>query len=252
MKTACTVQCPQCPFRKTALNGWLGSYTPSTVFESIWKGQPFFCHTKVNYASDKWAERAAKGGKLCLGGLVFAGKMGAPDSEVTDSEVLAARRANRDRKDVECMGPVEFAKHHREGALAEAIKARGNAAPRKVAKKPSKPVPPTPEEIDAEVAELKRLAPLIRQQSSFGDDNRYIIDAEIRALKDAWSEDDAYDEMPDNLDAHRARFGDDECEEVVEEECAKNREALSGVIAAIEWTRTGVERPSDGWQHLVD
>lgn len=41
---------------------------------------------------------------------------------------------------------------------------------------------PTKEQIEAEVAKLREMAPRIRQRSSFGDDNRAKIDAQIAIL----------------------------------------------------------------------
>ena len=112
MKTPCKVQCPQCPFRKTSIPAYLGDYTVSSVFKSIWHGQAFFCHTKINYGDDNWLNKAEKNGKLCLGGLAYAKKMLAPIREVSDPEVKKAREGYIEDGGVECMTPMEFMKWH--------------------------------------------------------------------------------------------------------------------------------------------
>ncbi len=112
MKTACEVQCGQCPFRRTCLPSYLGSYTYGSLLNSLWKGFPFFCHTKINYESPTWEARAQRNGKICLGSLVFSKKMMAPIREVTDEELKAARLANENRTDVDCMEPREFMDWH--------------------------------------------------------------------------------------------------------------------------------------------
>lgn len=116
MKTACRVQCPQCPFRKTSMRGWLGAYDAGSVFSSIWRNMPFFCHPKIDYEDPEWEAQAMKDGKLCLGGLVFAKRIMSPMRAdaypETDPEVLTARVLHQDRTDVECMTAREFGAHH--------------------------------------------------------------------------------------------------------------------------------------------
>lgn len=110
MKTACTTQCKECPFRHNSIPSYLGDYTNVSVFQSIWHGIAFFCHSKINYRNPKWAEKAVKNGKLCLGAMVFAKKMMAGSSE--DAEINAARAMNEDRNDVDCMEVREFMAWH--------------------------------------------------------------------------------------------------------------------------------------------
>ncbi len=120
-------QCKQCPFRPSSAPGWLGSYDVGSVFSSIWKGFPFFCHTAINYKSKTWEATAMKKGKLCVGGLVFARKIHAPDREASDPRIVEARAlaaviAHR----VECMNVNEFQEHHAHPErLAQIRKARG-------------------------------------------------------------------------------------------------------------------------------
>jgi hypothetical protein len=108
-------QCKQCPFRKTSAPGWLGEYTAGSVFSSIWKGFPFFCHTRIDYKRKDWKERAMKKGPLCVGGLVFANKMRAPEREIQHEPIRIAREKVRlIESSVECMDPKDFAEHHKD------------------------------------------------------------------------------------------------------------------------------------------
>lgn len=97
MKTACKVQCKQCPFRATSLPGWLGGYTAESIPPTLWRNIPFLCHPTVDYDKPGWRERAERNGKLCRGALVFANCMMAPLREGAypgeeDAEVIAARK----------------------------------------------------------------------------------------------------------------------------------------------------------------
>jgi hypothetical protein len=107
-------QCKVCPFRKTSAQGWLGGYTPATVFSSIWHGVPFFCHDSIDYTKPnciREAVRDPKKGKLCVGGLVFANKIFA--TQTTEYPlILEAREKVKLRTDIECMEPREFYEHH--------------------------------------------------------------------------------------------------------------------------------------------
>jgi hypothetical protein len=109
-------QCKVCPFRKTSAPGWLGAYTLGTLFSSIWKGFPFFCHSSMDYERPDWEEHALtnpRAGKHCVGGLVFAHKIMAPDREIKYPEVRDAReRVLKIVDQVECMEPREFMAHH--------------------------------------------------------------------------------------------------------------------------------------------
>ncbi len=107
-------QCKQCPFRKSSAPGWLGAYDVGSVFRSIWHGVPFFCHPSIDYERPDWEERAMREGKLCTGGLVFANKMLAPESE--HEAIRRARILVAGVPEIECMEPREFGKHH-EGGL---------------------------------------------------------------------------------------------------------------------------------------
>jgi len=106
-------QCKVCPFRKTSTPGWLGSYDVGSVFRSIWKGFPFFCHSSIDYEQRDWEARAMESGKLCTGGLLFAKKICAPESEIQHEQVRIARlKVLQIESKVECMDVREFQAHH--------------------------------------------------------------------------------------------------------------------------------------------
>lgn len=113
-------QCRECPFRRNSLAGWLGAYTAPQVFETIWRGQAFFCHDSIDYDDPDWCEKAMsdpKEGKLCVGGLEFANRIHAPtkmnrEDYIQHPIVIEAREKVRLLKGIECMDAKEFLGHH--------------------------------------------------------------------------------------------------------------------------------------------
>ncbi len=262
MKTPCTVQCPQCPFRPTALPTYLGDYDARTIQEHAWRGVPFLCHTKVNYASSRAVEKAKVKGKLCLGYLTYANKIMAPKRAdaypgMTDPEVLAARAAVEGRTDVECMDPREFAAHHDKANVAvnmakvqkaNPLKQKRTRSPKKVV--PRKPGPPTPEEIEAEIAALKDLRTKIVPSSMFGDDNLALLEVHIRVLEEEM-------DMTEAVDAFEPLDEEDEDDGEVNAETNEMEERTSDKASAaldtVDWLKHGDRaRPSEGWPLLAD
>lgn len=125
-KTPCAKQCPQCPFRHDSVPGWLGSYTPASIFAQLWRSMPFFCHPTVDYEDPNWEAKAMRGGKLCLGSLRFANLIMAPKRveayPETDPDVLAGRLAVEGRTDLDVMKPIELARWHQEGKMTARMK----------------------------------------------------------------------------------------------------------------------------------
>lgn len=106
-------QCDECPFHPDSMPMWLGNYTPAEVFRAIWKADPFFCHTTINYSKPDWLPKAMASGKLCTGGLLFANLIMAPDSEVKHEAIRSARlKVLSIRESVSCMNGREFADCH--------------------------------------------------------------------------------------------------------------------------------------------
>lgn len=259
VKTACTVQCPVCPFRPTALRNWLGSYTAATVTSTLWHGEPFFCHSKIGYESDGWQSRAARAGKLCLGGLRFSDLMMAPPS---DDPEIAAARATIDASQIACMTPQQFGAWH--DGHSSPVPLTPTTDPMKTktskTKKAAKPAPKpiarkrTDSEIQDEVALLRDLRPRIRSHSMFGDDNRILLQAEIDALAGGWEESDLDSEF-DSSGLEEEQQATDGSDDPIDhsreiEELVNQRNAAQ---EAINW-RDGqkAEAPSDSYASLVE
>lgn len=121
----CKVQCPQCPFRANSLPGWLGDYTPQTVFQSAWFNQPFYCHTKIRYEDPDWAAKAQANGRVCLGSLAFANRIMAPKraDERFDAddqlEIIRMRGGIEGREGIDCMDARTFGQRHDPDKRAE-------------------------------------------------------------------------------------------------------------------------------------
>jgi hypothetical protein len=104
-------QCKQCPFRPGSAPGWLGGYeAPINVFRSLWHGEPFFCHTAIDYEKPDWLERAMKKGKLCTGGLAFANLTPMPPSG--HEAIRIAREKVKLAEGIEVMPPNDFMAYH--------------------------------------------------------------------------------------------------------------------------------------------
>jgi len=131
-KKACPNQCRQCPFRSTSAPGWLGGYMAEDIPSLLWHGQPFFCHTRTNYRSKNWREKAERNGVLCMGALVASERFMAPES--TDAEVSAARSeavayASEHPEAVDVMDVASFLSHHRDNDIARNWRASQAADP---------------------------------------------------------------------------------------------------------------------------
>lgn len=96
---------------------------------------------------------------------------------------------------------------------------------------------PTPKQIIAEIAELKRIKPLIPMRNGFGDNNHERIAAQICVLEQRLSEDDIHELSKDEED---------------EDSMWRNQDNVSLGCHAARWM-DGEEReaPSSGWQSLV-
>lgn len=254
MKTACTVQCPQCPFRPDALPSYLGTYTAESIVSSLWHNEPFFCHTKINYSNPGWERVAKTGGKLCLGSMVFAGKLKAPLTRIEDNhdvEVIEARLANQDRTDVECMTPNQFLSHHNPANITANMK-KVKKPIKKVAK--LKPLPaikgkPTDADIQTEIARLKEMAPLVRPTSMFGDDNLQLLKDHIWVLENRANDDEIYG----RFDLINEGEEPDEDDRAIANEAEKRSfERAYNALEARRWMiGDSKERPSTNWEGLV-
>ena len=97
---------------------------------------------------------------------------------------------------------------------------------------------PTQEQINAEIAELKRIRPLIPQYTAFGDNNWDKVDAQIEVLENALSDID--------IDNRTQADEDDDDESKWSLEVAGNaREACDWMFGDSD------EKPSENWASLV-
>ncbi len=111
---------------------------------------------------------------------------------------------------------------------------------------------PTTDQVIAEIAELKRIAPLIPPTTMFGDSNEDAIRAEIVALETLWDEDRAYDEYPTTSEGVKDQLDSDMDDEEAASIALANEHDLNAALSAIQWRLgTGTDKPSDGWIHLV-
>jgi len=115
VKRVCRRQCNACPFRTTAMPGWLGAYRPEDVVRAAWNGVSFFCHSSIDYTDPGWEERADRTGVLCRGYLLFRRAMLAPasaDAEIRAAEEQAVTEANDDPTEVDVLQGIAFVRHH--------------------------------------------------------------------------------------------------------------------------------------------
>lgn len=67
--------CQFCPFRKTSLPSYLGSYKPEEVIQHLQFEIPFFCHTHMEknhgYDEPDWKEWLDEHGQICAGSMVM-------------------------------------------------------------------------------------------------------------------------------------------------------------------------------------
>lgn len=95
---------------------------------------------------------------------------------------------------------------------------------------------PTGEQIKAEIAELKRIKPLIPERSFFGDNNQEAIDAQIIVLEEDLSEEDVFERG----------------ERAEDEEGYFDENMINHARDAVDWLNgDSEESPSAGWAVLV-
>lgn len=92
--------------------------------------------------------------------------------------------------------------------------------------------PPTPKQVKAEVAKLRKMKPKVLSRSQFGDDHHEAIDAQIEVLEEGLENGEIYDrfeEGPENI--------------------------LTAALDAMGWMDGGSygdgDKPSEDWKDLV-
>ena len=110
---ACKKPCPECPFRRTSMPGYLGeaSHDPKGFVGQHWhSATPLPCHMTVDWEDDNTQGRAERA-PLCAGLLIMAKNCA---KSFLHPEVEAARK-NVERDTVEFFGWMhEFVDHHSE------------------------------------------------------------------------------------------------------------------------------------------
>lgn len=99
---------------------------------------------------------------------------------------------------------------------------------------------PNPDQVAAEIVQLKGLLPRVRPTSMFGDDNLAAIEAQITVLTERMSLDDVY-----------GRFGEDAF--LIEDEF--DQYVLDSAISAHDWLHALLaedeETPAKSWEDLA-
>lgn len=110
-----THPCNDCPFRRAAARGWLGSETNPRVFvngataDYVAPDAELPCHLTIDYADPRWRDTQYPDAALCAGALIFCknwGKMPRDPARSTN-----VRAVGRDTEDV-FASPEEFIEHH--------------------------------------------------------------------------------------------------------------------------------------------
>lgn len=98
--------------------------------------------------------------------------------------------------------------------------------------------PPSPTEVAAEIATLKELLPKVRRWTFFKEDNHEAIQVQIGVLEDELDEDGCYICY---------------AEEAFEDHSEFDERILNVALDAARWLEgSDKEKPSEGWQELVD
>ena len=74
MKPPLKKPCEGCPFRRTALPGWLGNSTPAEFMNQTLSDNAMPCHCTVDYSDPLWREETDEPDtnvRYCAGALVF-------------------------------------------------------------------------------------------------------------------------------------------------------------------------------------
>lgn len=103
--------CNDCPFRRVALQGWLGSASPEEFGYGVGETE-LPCHKTIDYDDERWRETQLPDAALCAGALILTKNM----SKVPMNPRLAAavEKVKRDTETVFAW-VFEFIQHHRSG-----------------------------------------------------------------------------------------------------------------------------------------
>lgn len=106
-----TTPCPQCPFRRKSLAGYLGNSDADEFVDSTVNQEEHMpCHLSVDYEDPDWRETQLATAAHCAGSLIFLKNQ----CKLPHDEVLRKRmeRVEKDTKKV-FNWPHEFKEHHK-------------------------------------------------------------------------------------------------------------------------------------------
>lgn len=108
-----TTPCAECPWRKTALRGYLGEDDPVHFYwQSVTAEGEMPCHEQIDYSDPDWVSTQLPGADFCAGNLIhYANALKVPRRP----SVAAAVKAVKASKAV-FTWPWEFIGHHMPGA----------------------------------------------------------------------------------------------------------------------------------------
>lgn len=106
------VPCNDCPFRRKAMPGWLGSGSPESFIDCINRDDILPCHQTIDYGDPLWKEKwiTQATGNACAGALIMTANMckrprdpAFPTMEPDEEAVFAT--------------PMEFVRYHRDAPV---------------------------------------------------------------------------------------------------------------------------------------
>lgn len=101
MVKACKHPCPECPFRKDSLRGYLGGFTPEETYKAALSEDGFDCHLTRGDGQER---------KHCAGRLLFATKM---CKSFRNKELEQARFAVKAENSLDDILGFDFLGHHK-------------------------------------------------------------------------------------------------------------------------------------------
>ena len=106
------VPCNGCPFRRKAMQGWLGEGSPESFIDCINRDDPLPCHQTIDYEDPYWKTKWEHQveGKMCAGALVLTANM------LKTPRDRAFPRMGKDKETV-FASAQEFVRYHREAPV---------------------------------------------------------------------------------------------------------------------------------------
>lgn len=110
-KVACQGICNDCPFRRTALRGWLGDNNPEDFVTAALSDPSVPCHQTVEWNAPDWREAADRAPR-CRGALVLRANT---HKRPRDAEAKALQDTIEPDREQVFSHAGEFVEYHRTG-----------------------------------------------------------------------------------------------------------------------------------------